>query len=158
MDTGEAKYRRALYTFRRRSTPYPALQVFDTPNGETSCVRRLRSNTPLQALTLLNEPVFMDSAIALARRAIEEAAPDDAARVAHAFRLGVSRAPDAGESSALIGLLEKQRQRYARGERDPMELLPADTPPPLSATASDWASLAMVARAILNLDEAITKD
>ena len=65
------RYRRALYTFRFRSVPYPALQAFDVPNGDYACVRRLRSNTPLQALTALNEPVFMDCARALAWRLAE---------------------------------------------------------------------------------------
>src|SRR6202042_1603648 len=65
-DTGPNRYRRALYTFRRRSTPYPMLQNFDTPNADSSCVRRSRSDTPLQALTTLNETVFVECARALA--------------------------------------------------------------------------------------------
>ena len=67
-EKGPDRYRRALYTFRRRSTPYPVLQVFDAPNGDSSCVRRLRSNTPLQALTALNETIFVECAQALARK------------------------------------------------------------------------------------------
>ncbi len=68
--TGPERYRRALYTFRYRSVPYPMLQAFDAPNGEMSCVRRARSNTPLQALTTLNEPLFVESARALALRVL----------------------------------------------------------------------------------------
>ena len=157
-ETGTEKYRRALYTFRRRSTPYPMLQVFDTPNGETACVRRLRSNTPLQALTLLNEPIFMDTAIALARRTLEDAGPDDAARVTYAFRRVVSRAPDRDEHAALLGLLHQQRRRHAAGELDPAEMFSPEQPPPLGATLADWAAFTVVARTILNLDEAITKE
>jgi hypothetical protein len=157
-ETGAGKYRRALYTFRRRSTPYPALQVFDAPNGETACVRRLRSNTPLQALTLLNEPIFMDCAVALARRALIEAGPGDEARVRHAFRLAVGRAPDDAELGVLLGLGRKQRDRYAHHQLEPTELLPADIAPPPGASSIDWAALTVVARAILNLDETITKE
>jgi hypothetical protein len=158
VEEGDEKYRRALYTFRRRSTPYPMLQVFDTPSGETSCVRRFRSNTPMQALTLLNEPVFMDCAIALARRTLEETAGDDEARVSHAFRLAVSRPPERDERAALVSLLNKQRQRYARGELDPRALFSKDIPPPIGASFAEWASLSVVSRVILDLDETISKE
>ena len=157
-ESGPEKYRRALYTFRRRSTPYPLLQTFDTPNGETSCVRRLRTNTPMQALTLLNEPVFMDAAIALARQTLEHAPADDPARVIHAFRRVVSRVPTRDEETTLLGLLARQRQRYANGELDPAIMFAPEQPPPLGATLADWSAFTVVARAILNLDEAITKE
>ena len=71
-ETGPDRYRRAFYTFRFRSVPYPMLQTFDAPNGDFSCVRRLRSNTPLQALATLNEVVFVECAQALARRTLEQ--------------------------------------------------------------------------------------
>ena len=77
-DTGPGRYRRALYTFRFRSVPYPMLQAFDAPNGDSSCVRRVRSNTPLQALTTLNEPLFIEAARALALRAVTEGGTTDA--------------------------------------------------------------------------------
>ena len=79
--TGPDRYRRALYTFRYRSVPYPMLQTFDAPNGDFSCVRRARSNTPLQALTTLNEPLFLECARALARRDAESGATTDADRL-----------------------------------------------------------------------------
>ncbi len=158
VEEGDEKYRRALYTFRRRSTPYPMLQVFDTPSGETACVRRFRSNTPMQALTLLNEPVFMDCAIALARRTLEVAGEDDDARVSHAFRFAVSRPPERDERAALVALLNKQRQRYARGELDPAALFPKNLPPPIGVSYAEWASLAVVSRVILDLDETISKE
>ena len=84
--TGPDRYRRALYTFRYRSVPYPMLQTFDAPNGDFSCVRRCRSNTPLQALTLLNEPVFLESARALALTTLKEGGATDADRLTYAFR------------------------------------------------------------------------
>ena len=157
-ETGEEKYRRALYTFRRRRTPFPMLQTLDTPNGETSCVRRLRTNTPMQALTLLNEPLFMDAAVALARQTLEHAPADDAARVVHAFRRVISRLPTRDEQTTLLGLLTRQRQRYTRGELDPAAMFDSEQPPPLGATRADWSAFTVVARAILNLDEAITKE
>lgn len=158
VEEGDEKFRRALYTFRRRSTPFPMLQAFDAPSGETSCVRRSRSNTPMQALTLLNEPVFVDCAIALARRTLQESGPSDEARVSEAFRYAVSRRPDRDERTALVSLLRKQRQRYAKGELDPAALLPKDLPPPIGVPPSEWASLAVVSRAILVLDETISKE
>src|SRR6185436_15565722 len=85
-ETGENRYRRAIYTFRYRSVPYPALQAFDTPVGEASCVRRTRSNTPLQALTTLNEPLFVECAKALGAKTLKEGGDSDAARLAFAFR------------------------------------------------------------------------
>src|SRR5262249_57949179 len=101
------RYRRALYTFRRRSTPYPALQIFDAPNGDFSCVRRNRSNTPLQALTTLNEPIFMDCARALAARTLREGGKSDKERLTYAFRLCVSRTPDTAGFSAFAVLRAK---------------------------------------------------
>src|SRR5262249_66321 len=79
--TGSDRYRRALYTFRRRSTPYPMLQNFDTPNGDAACVRRVRSNTPLQALTSLNETLFIECAQALARNILAEGGTNDVQRI-----------------------------------------------------------------------------
>ena len=86
-DHGPERYRRALYTFRFRSTPYPVLQAFDAPNGDFACVRRARSNTPLQALATLNEPLFVESARALALRTLHDGARTDPIVLSYAFRL-----------------------------------------------------------------------
>ena len=99
--TGADRYRRAMYTFRRRSTPYPMLANFDVPNADTSCVRGLRSNTPLQALTTLNETLFVESAQALARRMLAEGGKSDAERLAYGFRLCTSRTPTDEERGEL---------------------------------------------------------
>lgn len=85
------RYRRALYTFRRRSTPYPMLTNFDAPNGDSACVRRTRSNTPLPASTTMNEVVFLEAARALGKRMILEAGSNDADRIRFGFRLCTSR-------------------------------------------------------------------
>ncbi len=85
LEPGSERYRRALYTFRFRSVPYPVLQTFDAPNGDFSCVRRARSNTPLQALVTLNEPVFLECARALARQVVAHGG-SDSEQVVYAFR------------------------------------------------------------------------
>ena len=130
------RFRRALYTFRYRSVPYPMLMNFDTPNGDVSCVRRSRSNTPLQALTALNEPLFLETAKALADKTIREGGKTDDSRIAYAFRRALARPPQPAELAELRGFLNKQLEHK----------LPAD---------QAWMALA---RVILNLDETITKE
>src|SRR5205807_1950466 len=114
-ETGPERYRRALYTFRRRSTPYPVLQVFDAPNGDFSCVRRMRSNTPLQALATLNETVFIECAQALARTTLEKGGRTDEDRISYAFRRALCRPPTQAERAELLSLLNKQNHRIAEG-------------------------------------------
>jgi hypothetical protein len=121
-DTGRDKYRRAMYTFRFRSVPYPMLQNFDAPTGDMACVRRVRSNTPLQALTTLNEPLFLESARALARKIVAEGGPDDAARLRYALRTCLSREPHADELQVLADFFAAQKARFN------MRL--SSTPPP----------------------------
>ncbi|MCU1259202.1 MAG: Protein of unknown function (DUF1553)/Protein of unknown function (DUF1549)/Planctomycete, partial [Bryobacterales bacterium] len=159
---GTDQYRRALYTFRYRSVPYPMLQTFDTPTGDTSCVRRSRSNTPLQALTTLNEPLFLESARALALLTIRQGGNTDEQRVAFAVRRCLSRNPTPNESATLLSMFNKQVQRYTDGTRDPWELATADpAKPPVLPPATSPAQLAAwtaVSRVLLNLDETITKE
>jgi mono/diheme cytochrome c family protein len=149
-ETGDQRYRRALYTFRFRSVPYPVLDAFDTPNGDASCVRRVRSNTPLQALTTLNETVFLEAAEALAARAIAEAGPKADDRLTYAFRRVLTRPPNAAEKDALLSMLELQRKRFEAGELKAEEFV-GEALPELAA----WTA---VTRVLLNLDEAITKE
>jgi hypothetical protein len=131
---GPERYRRGLYTFRYRSVPYPAFQTFDAPNGDTACVRRVRSNTPLQALTTLNEPLFVEAAQALAQRAIREGGKTDSDKLAYAFRRTLSRNPTAAERDELLSFLGRQSAKPAQ---------------------EAWTA---VARVLLNLDETITKE
>ncbi len=160
-EKGADRYRRSLYVFRFRSVPYPVLMNFDAPNGDFSCVRRARSNTPLQALTSLNETQFMEAAQGLAAKTLREGGADDDARIDFAFRRVLSRPPTATEHAELKGLLERQRQRIAEGWVNPFELatgrneLP-QVPP--GTTPTQLAAYAVVSRALLNLDEAITKE
>ncbi len=161
-DTGHGRYRRALYTFRYRSVPYPMLQAFDAPNGDFSCVRRARSNTPLQALTTLNEPLFLECARALARRTVGEGGRTDHQRLEYAFRRCLARKPSANEARALLALLDKQLRRYQSGEVDPGPLIAEDPKQPSTlpkgVTAPQLAAWTVVARVLLNLDETITKE
>lgn len=159
---GAERYRRALYTFRRRSTPYPMLTNFDTPNGDAACVRRVRSNTPLQALTTLNETVFMETARALGLRLLKEGGDSDAARIGYGFRLCTSRLPTKSEKETLEKLLSKQRSRFADGWLNPAEVLfgvqELKEKPPAGITPTQWASYTLLARVLLNLDETITRE
>jgi mono/diheme cytochrome c family protein/cytochrome c553 len=161
-ETGPNRYRRALYTFRRRSIPFPALQNFDAPNGDFACVKRVRSNTPLQALTTLNETLFVEAAQALAKRTLKEGGATDAERLTYAFRRCVSRAPDAQELSELQGLLARQQVHLAQGWTSPLVVatgkqdLPTDLP--AGTTPTQLGSYTIVSRVLLNLDETITKE
>ncbi len=154
-ETGDEKYRRALYTFHRRSTPYPALQIFDAPNGFASCVRRTRSNSPLQALTSLNEPIFVECAKSLAKRAMVEGGKTDGERITYAFRLALARAPSVAEMIELVLLVQTQRDRFTNGEMKPTDLIGLV---PDRTNAVEWAAYTVLSRVLLNLDEAMTKE
>jgi mono/diheme cytochrome c family protein len=159
---GEERYRRAIYTFRYRSVPYPMLQTFDAPNGDISCVRRARSNSPLQALMTLNETLFVEAARALALKTVKEGGATDAQRLDFAFRRVLSRKPTPQESAELLKLLNKQRGRFIAGELNPWNLAANDPdkafPLPKGTRMEDIAAWTVVSRVLLNLDETITKE
>jgi hypothetical protein len=159
---GRERYRRALYTFRYRSVPFPALQAFDAPNGDFACVRRTRSNTPLQALATLNEPIYLECARALALRTLVEGGPSDADRLGYAFRRCLARSPDEREATTLLELLHRQTRRFERAGADTWSVAANDPakPPALPAgtSAPELAGWTAVARVLLNLDETITKE
>ena len=160
--TGPDRYRRGLYTFRRRSTPYPMLTNFDVPNADFSCVRRPRSNTPLQALTTLNETLFMEAARGLALLTIKEGGTDEDARLTFAFRRCVSRPPMQAEHRVLSKLLAQQKVRFQANVAKPWDLAANDPehPPelPSGTTVADAAAWTVVSRILLNLDETMTKE
>lgn len=159
--TGPDRYRRAIYTFRFRSVPYPVLQTFDAPNGDFSCVRRLRSNTPLQALATLNETVFVECAQALARRSFTHGV-NDKERITYAFRRCVGRRPEADELQDLTDLLQREKKHIGEGWVDVPELATGKSGPiadlPKGASPADLAAYTVVSRVLLNLDETITKE
>jgi mono/diheme cytochrome c family protein len=142
---GPDRYRRGLYTFFWRATPHPALVVFDAPDATRACTRRVRSNTPLQALTLLNDSAFFELARALAGRVVAESPDDDRARLSHAFRLCLSRPPTPREQARLLALLDDLRPEMPSG-------------PDAFAGGDDHAPWTAVARVLLNLDEFITRE
>jgi hypothetical protein len=160
--TDAQRYRRSLYLFRKRSMPDPVMTAFDAPNGDFACARRPRSNTPLSALTGLNETIFVEAAQALALRVLNEAPRDDAERVRYAFRLCTGRAPHDTEQNAITAQLATQQRRLRAGELKANEIAfsamtkLADLPP--DATPNDVAAWTLVARVLLNLDETITKN
>jgi hypothetical protein len=160
-EKGADRYRRALYTFRFRSVPYPMLQAFDAPSGDVSCVRRAKSNTPLQALTTLNETLFMEAARALALKTLKEGGATDAQRLEFAFRRVLSRRPTAQEVAELAALLNQQHARFISGELNPAPLAMNDPDQPIvlppGVTMAQLAAWTAVSRVLLNLDEAITK-
>ncbi|RUL87284.1 DUF1553 domain-containing protein [Tautonia sociabilis] len=152
--TGPDRYRRGLYTFTKRTAPFAAFITFDAPTSEVTCPRRERSNTPLQALTLLNDPVFVEAAQALARRVAREVPQDDdEQRAVRAFRLCLARRPDATEIAAILDFLAVQRARLEAGELDARAIAGTD-----NEDAVELAAWTVVARALLNLDETITPE
>jgi hypothetical protein len=161
-DKGPERYRRGMYTFRYRSIPYPLLQTFDAPNGDFACVRRARSNSPLQALMTLNEPIFMDCARALALRTLQDGGKSEAERMVYAFRRCLSRRPTLDEAYELLALLAKEQHRFGQPGAKPWELAadnPAEPPPlPEGTTPVQMAAWTTVSRVLLNLDETITKE
>jgi mono/diheme cytochrome c family protein len=162
---GADRYRRGLYTFFQRTSPYPMLATFDAPDANECCTRRWPSNTSLQALTLWNDVVFFEFAQALARRVLRNAPvngpleSEDAisVRVEFAFRTCLVRSPDAEERAALASLYRRQLELC---NRDPQAAaaIAGKEPFPPDATAAQTAAWVLVARAILNLDEFITRE
>jgi hypothetical protein len=157
-DTGEERYRRGLYVRVRRNAPYPSMTTFDAPDRTYCNVRRMRTNTPLQALVTLNDPCFVEAAQALARRVAKEGGSDVASRVAFAFRACLTRPPTAGEASRLVQLYQETRAKY---EGSPQEAEAMATKPlgaaPKDADVRDLAAWTVVANVVLNLDESLAK-
>ena len=148
---GADRYRRGLYTFLQRTSPFAQFVTFDLPDTSRSCTRRERSNTPLQALQLLNDPVFLEAAQVLAVRLQREIRGSDEQRLAHAFALVLSRPPKPEESARLLAYLQEQRAIFAADAASAHELLPEGAP---SADAA-WVALSSV---LLNLDEFINRE
>jgi hypothetical protein len=153
------RYRRAMYTFWKRTVPYPSMVVFDSPTGEQACPRRLRSNTPLQALTTLNDPVFFDAAQAMAMRVWHEGGKTDEARAQYAFRLCTGRRPSAGEEKNVLELLDDESNYFEDRTTAAIEVgSPDPKNPPKDVNLHKVAAWTMVSRVLLNLDETITKE
>jgi hypothetical protein len=153
---GEDRYRRGLYTFWRRTEPYPAFLAFDATSREACTVNRTRTNTPLQALVLLNDPVYELSARGLAAKMLATNG-DDAQRLAVGFQDLLVRRPTQTEAERLFAYLEDQRVRLTSDPASTKTLLGAATPP-VGTNPVDLAAYILAARVMLNLDETITKE
>lgn len=155
--TGEDRYRRGVYVYWRRTAPYPSMETFDAPSRETCTLRRVRTNTPLQAFVTLNDPVFVECAQALARRIAD---PDPAAGVARGFELCVGRAPTARERDLLLALYVDALTELASRPADEARALAADPLGPLEEGADPRRAAAWtaVAGVLLNLDAFLTRE
>ena len=148
---GEDRHRRSLYTFQKRTAPFAFVTTFDGPSGDSCLARRDVSNSALQALTLMNDPMFVEVARALGAAALSGPG-DDAARLDDLGRRVLSRPFAAGEREALLGFLRVQRERLAAGELDATKLGGEGGGDPV-----DRAAWMLVARAVMNLDETVVK-
>jgi mono/diheme cytochrome c family protein len=155
---GEDKYRRGLYTFWRRTAPHPAMVSFDAPSREFCVLRRNRSNTPLQALTTLNDPAAIEAAQSIARKVAAKTDADTQSRAAFAFRLILCRAPEPREVERLVKLFESERNHYAQDAKAADKMANSELgKAPAGLSDADLAAWTVVANVLLNLDEAITK-
>jgi hypothetical protein len=130
--------------------------VFDAPDSTTSCTRRNRSNTPLQALTLLNDKGYYEFARALSRRILLEPATTESERLALAFQLCLARSPQKEEVSRMKMLLSQQVEGFRRSPADALQVTGADIPTGIDI--AQWAAWTSAARALLNLDEFVTRE
>jgi hypothetical protein len=149
---GEDRYRRGMYTFTKRTAPYAMFSAFDAPSGEACLARREISNTPLQSLTLLNDAVFVETSQALGKRLAGETTLI-ADRASELFRRCVSRPPSESELRPLVAFYTTHRERLAKGELDAAAIAGAG-----EGDAIERAAWTLTARAVLNLDETITKE
>ena len=155
---GPDLYRRAMYTFWKRTSPPPALSAFDAPDRETCTVRRGRTNTPLQALVLMNDPTYVEAARKLAERLMTEAGASPEERVAFAFRVATARTPKPEEAAVLRKIYDEQLAVYRSNAEAATKLLRVgESPRDEKLDPAELAAWTTVATTILNLDETVTK-
>ncbi|MCG8602095.1 MAG: PSD1 and planctomycete cytochrome C domain-containing protein [Verrucomicrobiales bacterium] len=150
---GEDRYRRSLYTFAKRTAPFAAYLTFDGPTGESCLPRRDRSNTPLQALTLLNDPMFSEASEALAREMVNSGPDSPGQMVDDLFRRILTRDPDDRERADFVTYFQKQQARFAAGELKSEEILREKE----QANSDEVAAWKMVIRVLFNLSESVTR-
>jgi|SRR5215472_5611177 len=156
---GEGLYRRSLYTFWKRTAPPPTMVNFDAAAREICIVRETRTNTPLQALDLMNDVQFVETARKLAERMMREGGATPESRIAYGFRLVMARFPRDTEAARLAQALNSFRDRLKTNPSTAEKLLEeGESPRDLSLAADDLAAYSMVASLILNLDEAVTNE
>lgn len=158
-DSGDALYRRSMYTFWKRTSPPASLSTFDAPSRETCSVRRARTNTPLQALVLLNDKQFLEAARKLAERVMKEAGSTPHERLTLAFRLATARTPSANELAVLVRDFESHLAAYRADVPGAEQLLSyGDSPRDMALDAAELAAYTMTSSLIMNLDETVTKE
>lgn len=159
IDKDEDLYRRSLYTYWKRTIAPPAMATFDAGDRETCTVRDMRTNTPLQALNLMNDVTYVEASRKLAERMMKEGGATTAERIAHGFRLALARAPGSAEVPVLQNVYEEFLAKYSAAAEDAKQLLAqGESPYDKSLDAAELAAYAGVASLILNLDETITKE
>ncbi|MDP1798034.1 MAG: DUF1549 and DUF1553 domain-containing protein, partial [Planctomycetaceae bacterium] len=158
-DKGERLYRRGMYTHWQRSFLHPPMMIFDAPSREECVADRPRSNTPQQALALLNEPASVEAARVFAAKIVKDGGTNDDAKLTWAYRRAVSRAPTAAEKTILLGLLAKHRSAYAadRAAADALLKSAGESPMPTDIDLAEVAAWTSLARTLLNLHETITR-
>ncbi len=155
---GDDRYRRGLYTFWRRTQPYPSMATFDAPSRESCTLRRLPTNTPLQAFVTMNDPCFVECAQALARRIVKEGGADAEARLRWALQLALARPAEESQLAALRQLLEAELAEYQADPEAAKKLAASETQPlPAGADAAELAAWTVVANVLLNLDGVLAK-
>ncbi len=151
---GEDRYRRGLYVFIRRSATYPSFVTFDATSREHTTVRRVRTNTPLQALTTLNDEAYFEAARALAARVLKEAPSET--RAIYAFRLVATRTPKSGEVERVLASYQRQLEKFRNDRAAAAQTIKGYEI--ANVDAAEQAAWTLVANALLNLDEALSKE
>jgi hypothetical protein len=156
-DSGDALYRRSIYTFIKRTAPAPFLVNFDGPNREEFCTRRERSNTPLQALQLLNDVQFFEAARVFAQRILTEGGDTAEKRLAHAFRMALARPPEPQEAERVRALLDRFLTQYrADAESAKAVIANGESKPNANLDPAELAAWTQVGNLLLNLDENVS--
>jgi hypothetical protein len=157
-DSGESLYRRSLYTFWKRTAPPPSMTTFDAPARESFCLRRERSNTPLQALVLMNDVQHVEAARNFAQRILREGGNSDRDRLTFAWRSTAGRVPSDEEAALVLNTLNKQRTRYSSSPEDATKLITfGESKAPADFPAAELAAWTLTANLLLNLDESLNK-
>jgi hypothetical protein len=155
---GEDRWRRGLYTFWRRSVPYPSMATFDAPDSFVCTVKRIPTNTPLQALVTMNDPVYVECCQNLARKIAAEGGATPKERATYAFRRCLARPPKEAELASIVSLFEKSRAKYASDARRALAMATEPLgPAPQGADMADLAAWTVVGNVLINLDEMFMK-